>query len=1341
MKFQSTFLGVTLFASVLMFSPLLSAAETTMQPDREWEDAGDWQIYWNQQFGGCVAEQAQAGNTSFVLGISHEDKRLSMLVLSPALSSFAPGQPHEVKLLFDGKTEWTNTFMGVAFSGRQGILGTYGGGEFREQIAHSSNLAIRSGGKTLLTLTLKGTRAATNGAIACYEALSKAPAAAPAGGPKADLEKANGLRKEAIAAYQQGKFDEALAAAEQIPGLLEPALGPDHEALADAANLIGAIHAGQKDLAGAKTSFAKAVSINEKAHGIEHPATAQSIYRLAQINIQMQDFAAAEPLLEKAVAVFAKTAEAPKELVAAVTLDYGNVLLENEKPEAALPVVRDALDMQTTLYGDKDPRIANALYGVGLALQKQKMKPEEQVALFTQTAELRSAAFGADNLMVGDALLNLSEAQLQQSDFEAAKSTLERTLAIYEKAVGPDHPKVQYALESLSLVAIEQLEFDKARTLEDRALAIRKTVYGEESAQYALGLMVQSRGLIEMSDYRAAEAAIDHALVIQEKLQGGDTVGFAASLTQAAHVYASLTKYEEAEKLASRACDMFERLEGKMSSNRIPCLRTIGQAAARLGRPEQQAEILREVAEIADHATEKREELVSSALKDLAISAQQGGKLEEAEALYRRVLETESTVYAEGAPEVAATKAALANVLSDRTKDEEAETLFRDALQTMKTVYGDNNLSTARVSHNFASHLMSRGHYDEAQTLQTAAVAAMAEHFGKRHPYYSTALQGLARLEYFQGKLDESKAHYEDVLEIEKAAYGANEKSLTRNGLSDTMRKSGDYEGALAVLRPAAEANRARRQSFMPLVVGGPNQSEDTLKEGFVFLQRKTTSSVAGAVDSLAARAAAGTGALADLIRQKQDLEADLAKLDEDIGAERAQPAESFSLEKADFLRGRYRETQDKIAVIQQKISTQFPEFSELEGGNAITVETLQSLLQADEALVMIDIAKGPFDGDDYVYAVTKDRISGYALETEHGDVAKAVEMLRAGLAFETNSETSFDKQAAFALYKTLLGPAGDLLKERKHILFVLNGAISSLPPQVLISENPEGMENGDVRWLIRDHAISVLPSASSLKLLRESAYTASSAAKPMRGYGDPVFSLETADATAVSADRGYAAYFKRGLADVGLLSNALAALPETADELRMVAASLNADEADLVLGSAASETAVKNDKLDDYEVVYFATHGLVAGEAAQVVKDGAEPALVLSLPKEPTPDDDGLLTSSEIARLKLNAKWVVLSACNTAAGDNTGADALSGLARSFFYAGARSMLVSHWSVASDATVELMTETFKRAAEDQAKRPTEALREAMLAMMEDSEHPQWSEPSYWAPFVLVGQPG
>jgi CHAT domain-containing protein len=196
--------------------------------------------------------------------------------------------------------------------------------------------------------------------------------------------------------------------------------------------------------------------------------------------------------------------------------------------------------------------------------------------------------------------------------------------------------------------------------------------------------------------------------------------------------------------------------------------------------------------------------------------------------------------------------------------------------------------------------------------------------------------------------------------------------------------------------------------------------------------------------------------------------------------------------------------------------------------------------------------------------------------------------------------------------------------------------------------------------------------------------------------------------------------------------------LPETAEELRAVAKDTGAGEADLYLAERASEPQLRQARLDRYRIVEFATHGLVAGDLPGL----AEPALVLTPPKEASGENDGLLTASKIATLKLDADWVVLSACNTAANDGApDAGGLSGLAKAFFYAGARSLLVSHWSVPSLATVKLVTDTFGELKKDPAIGRAEALRRAEMAMLDPANPPDFAHPMMWAPFALAGEGG
>ena len=314
---------------------------------------------------------------------------------------------------------------------------------------------------------------------------------------------------------------------------------------------------------------------------------------------------------------------------------------------------------------------------------------------------------------------------------------------------------------------------------------------------------------------------------------------------------------------------------------------------------------------------------------------------------------------------------------------------------------------------------------------------------------------------------------------------------------------------------------------------------------------------------------------------------------------------------------------------------------------------------------------------------------------------------------------------------------------------------MTAVPFQLLVTEKPavavpklETLEDlasyRDASWLLGRHAVSVLPSIASLKALRGFAQKGR-ASKPMIGFGDPVFRPQQAPGgqrgTKVAAGNvaaktpAYTDYWQGAGVDRARLADALPPLPDTADELKAIAAKLDAPASDILLGRAATETAVKRARLADYHIVYFATHGLVAGD----IKGVAEPSLALTIPAQPTTDDDGLLTASEVALLKLNADWVVLSACNTIAGDKPGAEALSGLARAFFYAGAQALLVSHWAVDSDAATRLTTSTFDFMKADPKLGRAEALRRAMLAYMNDTSNPRNAYPAFWAPFVVVGE--
>ena len=316
--------------------------------------------------------------------------------------------------------------------------------------------------------------------------------------------------------------------------------------------------------------------------------------------------------------------------------------------------------------------------------------------------------------------------------------------------------------------------------------------------------------------------------------------------------------------------------------------------------------------------------------------------------------------------------------------------------------------------------------------------------------------------------------------------------------------------------------------------------------------------------------------------------------------------------------------------------------------------------------------------------------------------------------------------------------------------------------------------------WLGTRQAITVLPSVASLKALRQLAKT-SRATKPYLGVGNPLldgqqdhpqwgwYEKEQAQAARgkqrcampvasqqVASLRGrrsaasFGKLFRGAQADIEHVRE-MSPLPETADELCEVGRRLGVPESEILLGARATETALKDlseqGRLADYAILHFATHGALTGQ----VQGSAEPGLILTPPPKGTSDpkslerDDGFLTASEIATLKLDADWVILSACNTAGPAGGGkepggetAEALSGLARAFFYAGARALLVSHWEVGSDAAVKLTTRAFAELESNSQIGRAEALRVSMRELIEKGSLAE-AHPSQWAPFVVVGE--
>ena len=460
-------------------------------------------------------------------------------------------------------------------------------------------------------------------------------------------------------------------------------------------------------------------------------------------------------------------------------------------------------------------------------------------------------------------------------------------------------------------------------------------------------------------------------------------------------------------------------------------------------------------------------------------------------------------------------------------------------------------------------------------------------------------------------------------------------------------------------------------------------------RESFEIGQLAIRSPADFAVRQMAVRFSREDSQLANAVREQQETLQTVHKSEEEL----YRALGSGNQQQIEVARGRKATLEAKVVELSDRIARAFPSYDAVKHTTPLSVENAQRILRDNEVLCVL--FSNTFNLN--VWVVTKDSFSWHLITDESGMsqnvddtfIEKMVARFRRGLEFDKladGKDELFDLGFSYELYHRLFGEIEAEVKDKHHLLIVPSGALTALPFQLLVTEKPpidkptqdQLKAYRDAAWIVKRHAITILPSVRSLESLR------SLASKPwgpktMIGFRPGVRSGCGCRQAGESAHRGltgnadYTEFWKGADLDRDKLRHALGRLPDTAKELRDVAASLNVPSSDIHLGGDASETTVKQAELSDYRIIYFATHGLVAGD----VKGVGEPSLALSLPSQPSDFDDGLLTASEIAQLKLNADWVVLSACNTIAGEKPGAEALSGLARAFFYAGARSLLVS----------------------------------------------------------------
>lgn len=588
-------------------------------------------------------------------------------------------------------------------------------------------------------------------------------------------------------------------------------------------------------------------------------------------------------------------------------------------------------------------------------------------------------------------------------------------------------------------------------------------------------------------------------------------------------------------------------------------------------------------------------------------------------------------------------------------------------------------------------------------------------------------------------------------------------------------RDRGEYEAALTHAAPAVEMIERIRQritlpEFRASYFSTMQEVFDVYIDSLMQADKKSPGKYAATALQVVERARARTlidtliesnadiktGVDSELIKQEQSLVKQIGT--QATALTRLLSGKYTEEQKADATK-QLESLQKEYEAVQSQIRDRSPAYAALTQPKPLSLAEIQQQV-LDTDTVLLEYALGRKRS--YLFAITRDSMKTFELpgrEQIESASRRAYEALTARnkrVKFETVDEKRSrvdraDKDysvASSALSRMLIGPiAGQL--NAKRLLVVADGALQYIPFGAL-PDTTDGSSQPSVQSLITRHEIVVLPSATTLSVLRRGLANRSSAPKLIAALADPVFDenderLQTAkrksgsNAAIVSVSSRRSATtpawsdLKRTAQDLGDDGEGLGLtrLPFTRDEAKAIAKMVGANDRTVQLDFDANRRSATDPNLAQYRFVHFATHGFL---------NSAHPnlsGLAFSLVDESGQPQDGFLRASEIFNIKLSADLVVLSACRTGLGKEIRGEGVMGLTRAFMYAGAARVMVSLWDVNDAGTAELMKRFYGNLLGRTKMSPAAALRQAQVSMATDK---RWSSPYYWAGFTLQGEP-
>jgi CHAT domain-containing protein len=1103
-------------------------------------------------------------------------------------------------------------------------------------------------------------------------------------------------------AISRRDWAQALAAGNDVLALEELSFGPEHpNTLGTLIDIFTSLQALGRDR-DAEPVAARIVQVAEASLGKHHPQTIASLGDHAAVLNRLSRPVEGAPLLAEALARNRRIHGGRHPATLRSISDYASSLVTIGRAADAEPLFLEALQRHREVFGPRHPDTLASLNNYAFLISKRG-RTAEATQLFAEALQLRRETLGERHQATLGSLNNYALALAAAGRIAEAEPIAAQAFQLHREVLGQRHPDT-LTNQTNHAVVLEKLgRAEEARQLLAEALRLRQEVLGERHP---------------------------------------DTLG---SLNAYAGVLETLGRASEAEPIYARALQLYREVRGDQHPDTLSCLNNYALVLEALGRAEEAELLFAEGWRLTKQLLGERHPETLATLNNHAFSLKALGRLSEAESLFAEALRLRRDTLGNRHPDALSSLNNYALVLEALGRATEAEPLFAETLRLRREVLGEQHPDTLGSINNYAGVLETLGRHEEAEPLFADALQRRRDVLGDRHPKTIITAQNLARTRL---KLT---ARDTDALAPARLAVAALRSRFAETGAAGVRgeaqqkRDRADLQSTELLFADAAWQRASNH----------PDEAAALHGEIFAALQTVGAGAASRAIALTAARRYAESAGVGELVAERTRLVEVWAAAERKSIAAQAQIEGQDMAARAAMDRA-MQDIEARIRAIDAQLQAKAPQYSAIVNQPPLDIVAAQALLGASEAvLIVVPSAFGT-----QIMALTNSQLVWQHSAVNEAGIAKMVARLRRDLnpseAQSPDEFLRFDRATAHELYIALITPVAALLAGKDTVFIAADGALASLPFGVLITEAPKpGSSDDDLDimrtapWFADAHALVQIPSIQSLAYLRTFNLRSKSPAKArvgkaFAGYGDPLLVGTSMSRGARGAN--VPVFDAKTLAGQVLTTagtllmdpvelRKLASLPGTARELGAVQKMLGAPNGAIRLLADMTEDRLRTADLSKVRILHLATHGLTSSESGAM----AEPGLVFTPPATASSANDGYLAASEVLELDLRAtEWVILSACNTAAPSGKPGDSgLSGLARAFFYAGAASLLVSHWPVYDSVAAELTVNALRRTQNGETR--AKALQAAMRDIRNTIDQPEFAHPGAWAAFILAGE--